>query len=116
MQKRNKLVNNNDVNKMHYRNEMEKKNFQTQLPNIINNQKVKPNYYKEKRKKKGFSSVYEDEQGNIVLRDNQSIDPEKITHNSPKAPSYVLSGENESLSNINSISKKSIKDIQTVSK
>ena len=27
MQKRNKLVNNNDVNKMHYRNEMEKKNF-----------------------------------------------------------------------------------------
>lgn len=29
MQKRNNLVNNDDVNKMHYRNELEKKGFQT---------------------------------------------------------------------------------------
>jgi len=29
MQKRNNLVNNDDVNKMHSRNEMEKKSFQT---------------------------------------------------------------------------------------
>ena len=70
MQKRNNLVNNDDVNKMHFRNEMEKNNLETQLPSILNNRekkKVKANYYKKKRDQ-AASSVYEDDQGNIVIR------------------------------------------------
>jgi hypothetical protein len=62
MLKRNDLLNNNDVGKMHQRNEMEVNQF---LPSI-EKKKVKPikNYYKNKRKL-NYSNLYEDEGGYI---------------------------------------------------
>jgi hypothetical protein len=77
MLKRNDILSNNDVGKMHQRNEMEINAF---LPSIDKSQvkKIKPNYYKNKRKL-NYSNLYEDEGGYVQTSvQNDSINKSQV--------------------------------------